>query len=326
MADAAVFLSIIIPVYNAEAYLPQCVDSVRAGMAHLSTELILVNDGSRDGSAALCDAYAREDARVQAIHQENGGASAARNAGIRAAQGQYIVFVDADDTVHSGAYAAFERSVADEGACDVAFLNAERIALNGVKRPYSHAYDKARIAGQSADLVLDYLTTLSHYPVSPCIKLLKRCFMLEHALFFREGMVCEDVDHTYRVLLAAKTFNCFDTPYYTVHVRENSVMTSPQNALKRFDATLWIIQHWSAQAQASPRRDVILAMLSAQYMYLCALYADLPSGERDKHKAAMQAVSWVMRHGRNPRIAIARLMHSALGLNLSSKIFQKAFI
>ena len=90
------FLSIIIPVYNVEKYLHQCVDSVLAQNLD-SFEIILVDDGSPDNAGKICDEYAEKDARVKVIHKENGGLSKARNTGIDAAEGEYIIFLDSDD-------------------------------------------------------------------------------------------------------------------------------------------------------------------------------------------------------------------------------------
>lgn len=89
-------LSVIVPVYNAAATLEKCAASV-LDQAPEAAELILVDDGSADDSPALCDRLAAEDCRVRVIHQKNGGASAARNAGLAAARGRYVQFVDADD-------------------------------------------------------------------------------------------------------------------------------------------------------------------------------------------------------------------------------------
>jgi glycosyltransferase involved in cell wall biosynthesis len=93
-----VFFSVVVPVYNVENYLAECVDSIlRQSFADF--ELILVDDGAKDGSGALCDADAQRDARVKVIHKENGGQSTARNAGVRAASGEYAVFLDSDDFI-----------------------------------------------------------------------------------------------------------------------------------------------------------------------------------------------------------------------------------
>lgn len=91
-------VSIIVPVYKAESYLAACVDSILSQSIG-DFELLLIDDGSPDGSGAMCDDYARQDARVRAVHKENGGVSSARNLGIAQAAGRYIVFIDSDDYV-----------------------------------------------------------------------------------------------------------------------------------------------------------------------------------------------------------------------------------
>lgn len=106
-------LSVIIPVYKVEPYLRECVDSVLAqSYSHL--EVILVDDGSPDGCPAMCDEYALRDSRVRVIHQTNQGLSAARNAGIDAAHGDYIAFVDSDDYISTTYFeAAMEQFLRD---------------------------------------------------------------------------------------------------------------------------------------------------------------------------------------------------------------------
>ena len=89
-------ISVIVPVYNRKETLERCVQSLR-GQTYPDLEIILVDDGSTDGSGALCNALAREDVRIRVIHKENGGVSSARNAGIEMAKGEYLMFTDSDD-------------------------------------------------------------------------------------------------------------------------------------------------------------------------------------------------------------------------------------
>ena len=96
-------LSIVIPVYNVERYLGECLDSVLA-QTFGDYEVIVVNDGSTDGSAALAEDFARRDPRFRLVHQENGGLSKARNTGIDVATGEYMAFLDSDDALPPDAY------------------------------------------------------------------------------------------------------------------------------------------------------------------------------------------------------------------------------
>lgn len=91
-------ISVIVPVYNSEKYLKNCIDSVFS-QTYQNWELVLVDDGSSDASGEICDYYSRSDKRVKVIHQNNAGVSAARNTGIETACGQYIMFIDSDDSI-----------------------------------------------------------------------------------------------------------------------------------------------------------------------------------------------------------------------------------
>ena len=104
-------ISCVMPVYNAEQYLSAAVESILS-QNYPYFELILVDDGSTDSSPALCGEFSRKDDRVKLLSRPNGGAAAARNAGLAAATGRYLTFVDADDILKPGAFAAIARAAA----------------------------------------------------------------------------------------------------------------------------------------------------------------------------------------------------------------------
>ena len=110
-------LSIIVPVYKVEAYLDECVRSI-VGQTYTDLELILVDDGSPDRSGEMCDAWAARDSRVRVIHKPNGGVCSARNAGLDAARGEYIAFVDSDDWLDPGMYETMLAQNCDIVLCD----------------------------------------------------------------------------------------------------------------------------------------------------------------------------------------------------------------
>ena len=108
-------LSIIVPVYKVEKYLPRCIDSILA-QTFGDFELILIDDGSPDGCGRICDEYARKDKRIVVIHQKNMGVSAARNAGLDIARGRYIGFVDSDDWIEPQMYEVMMDAIRENGA------------------------------------------------------------------------------------------------------------------------------------------------------------------------------------------------------------------
>lgn len=121
-------ISIVIPVYNAKSHLGQCVRSV-LDQTYSDLEAILVDDGSKDGSAEICDAFQRGDSRVKVIHKNNAGPGAARKDGVGAATGDYIGFVDADDYVDQSMYETLLR-VAGEGV-DIVQCGFRRVSITG---------------------------------------------------------------------------------------------------------------------------------------------------------------------------------------------------
>ena len=133
-------VSVIVPVYQVEAYLPRCLDSILA-QTYDDFELILVNDGTKDNSPAIMEAYAQRDSRIKLIHKKNGGLSSARNAGLDIARGRYIAFVDSDDYIEPTLLADTVLAAESTGADQVLFnycLEDEA----GVHRPYLHFDDE----------------------------------------------------------------------------------------------------------------------------------------------------------------------------------------
>ncbi len=131
-------ISVIVPVYKVEKYLNECIDSILA-QTFTDFEVILVDDGSPDGCPALCDAAAEKDSRVRVIHKANGGVSTARNAGLAAARGNWVGFVDSDDVIDKTylekLYCAAKQSGAEIAACNMLFMQEDGIPCRYQERP-----------------------------------------------------------------------------------------------------------------------------------------------------------------------------------------------
>ena len=108
-------ISVIVPVYNVDKYLSKCIDSIVA-QTYSNLEIILVDDGSKDTSGAICDEYEKKDSRIRVIHKENGGLSDARNCGIAAARGDYIGLIDSDDYIDEDMYSTLYKLLAENNA------------------------------------------------------------------------------------------------------------------------------------------------------------------------------------------------------------------
>lgn len=160
-------LSIIVPVYKVEPYLPKCIDSILA-QTFTDFELILIDDGSPDRCGEICDEYAKKDSRIVVIHQKNQGVSAARNAGLDAAQGEYIGFVDADDWLEPEMYKSLMDRLLETG-CDLVGCTY----YHDNTAPTQRAEDELRFPDSRA-LLFDLYTKPSKMSGSCCIKLFRR--------------------------------------------------------------------------------------------------------------------------------------------------------
>jgi glycosyltransferase involved in cell wall biosynthesis len=216
-------ISVIIPVYNAEKYLPDCMDSLMH-QGDLRIEIILVNDGSTDQSGAIADEYAKKDSRIRVIHQENGGASAARNTGLLVAKGEYIIFIDSDDWIKEGSLLALYREAGRHQA-DVVTGNIWLCHQDG-----SLDSTFKRISGELANITLPgkesfiRLVKTRFYLPMPFKYIYQREFLIKTQARFEEGIMHEDELWTPVVLYHAEKVLISDIEFYYYRQVEESVM------------------------------------------------------------------------------------------------------
>lgn len=210
-------LSVIVPVYNVEAYLPRCVDSILA-QTYSNLEVILVDDGAKDASGAICDAYAAKDPRVKVIHKENGGLSSARNAGLDIALGEYIAFVDSDDWIEPDAYRHLLEVMEKY---DVRLVCGGRYDVDGGTGEKTVGLCPAKEEPISGEELAGRIFLWDGCDSSACDKLYHRS-VLEN-FRYPEGKVCEDVPVTYKIVLAAEKAAMSDRPFYNYYHRPGSI-------------------------------------------------------------------------------------------------------
>ena len=217
-------ISVIIPVYKVEDYLDRCVQSVLA-QTYEDIEVILVDDGSPDGGGAKCDDYAARDSRVKVIHRENGGLSAARNTGLDAAAGEYILFVDGDDYIAPDMaeklLAALEDTGADMALCDIKCVDDGGTVVRELPPFEAGVFGPEEIYRRMTfdDWAMRYVTAWN--------RLYRRA--LFDGLRFEEGKLHEDEFLAHRLYdRCEKVAAVSDELYYYVQ-RGGSIMSAPKS-------------------------------------------------------------------------------------------------
>lgn len=214
--------SIIIPVYNVEAYLRDCLDSVLR-QSFSDWEAVCVNDGSKDGSAAILEEYAAKDSRFKVITQVNGGLSSARNAGLKSAKGDYVLFLDSDDWLEDNALEVLATKAGDEDL--VCFSGRRFFESEGKFHESDHLTEASYRSG------MDYynenaLQRRDFAFVCVVLRIYKRSFIEEKYLRFKEGIYHEDNLFTPIACYYAHGVKVIDDCLYNYRVRSESITTT----------------------------------------------------------------------------------------------------
>lgn len=218
-----VLVSIIIPVFNVRPYIAEAIESA-VKQTYRNLEIIVIDDGSTDGSGGICDSFAIEDQRIRVIHQDNRGLSAARNVGLNLSTGNVITFLDADDVYHpqyvETMLSAMAREEVDLVICKYQVHRAtEKMSFN----------DKVKATPVIEEGVynrIQSLNSLADGSINPMVwnKLYKR--ELWNGIRFPEGRVHEDIDTTYRILDECQKIYVVSDPLYLRRIRAGSIISS----------------------------------------------------------------------------------------------------
>lgn len=308
-------VSIVVPVYNAEKYLHECVDSILNQTLH-DIEVILVDDGSTDTSPTICDDYAVKDNRVKVIHKPNGRASSARNAGIRAATGEYIAFVDSDDWISPEMYETMVTTDADVCLCDYIRFQGE------TEFPFSQPniregfYTKEQIREEVyPHLVMDGV----EYPItiSNCVLAIKHTIITDNNLSYREDIhISEDAPFGSEVLYCADSFAYLKGQHY-YHYRMTEGSASKTYKPWWWDSSLRINEETEAFFGQCTDYDFTQQIKSNMFylaraeIYYILTNADLSVKEQN------EKVKAVMNH---PRVIRMMEGYDTTGLPLSFKM------
>ena len=293
-------ISVIIPIYNVESYLRQCVDSV-VNQTYQNLEIILVDDGSTDRSPQICEEYAKKDSRIKVTHKPNGGLSDARNAGIQIATGDYGIFLDSDDywTDSEAIQKLVTRQLTNQSQVlsfsyhkyDETTGRVEASSLAGQNMPRKYIIRRDQ---------LYHLFSNGLYISSACNKLIAMDLLKN--LPFENGRFSEDVEWTCRLLTRAKSFDYINHDFYCYRQRSGSIAHSiiDKNCSDLKDA---ILDCWKMIPQAASDVKSYVEMYTAyQLSTFIAVQSFTERFQRVTINEAAKASSVLAHHGKNRKI------------------------
>lgn len=233
-------ISIIVPVFNAEKYLDRCIKSIYA-QTFTNYEIILVNDGSKDNSLALCRKYSESDSRITVIDKENGGAGSARNKGIEIAKGEYLAFPDVDDWFEPNMYEELY-ALAKKSDYDIVFSGVNNYSqdlklLSTVKCPLVDF--KTQDECRKNIMTLFPTTTIFDVPWN---KLYKRELVVENCIHFTDLRRCQDAVFNLDVYKNAKSVISTEKAYYN-YINNDSAKVNKKFPKNYIDINIYYFYH-----------------------------------------------------------------------------------
>lgn len=278
-------VSIIIPVYNVKPYLQRCVQSV-LHQTYKDIEVIIVDDGSTDGSGELCDKIAGLDQRICVIHQKNQGLSGARNTGIRQAAGEYIAFIDSDDEwlLTDGLEKLIEKAYT---TTDLIVFRHVDIWKNNHKT-YLKEYDVDNISRlPDAQAVFSHLVLTQQFQMSACFLLVRRTLLLSNDIFFPIGFVSEDIYWSMHLWQHVRKVIVTNLYFYGYYHRGESLSTS--ESIRTYDSYDKIFTYWKKQClDGCVNARPIISYLANMWVNRGYVYYLLPKADKPKALAILK--------------------------------------
>ena len=275
-------ISIVIPVFNVEAYLHECLDSV-VNQTYTNLEIILVDDGSTDLSGAICDEYAIKDERIRVIHKSNKGQGHSRNLGMNAAHGEYLIFLDSDDYWELNLIQTLRR-IAKQDSVQVLAFSAESF-WEGVECPgngqnYDHQVQNGviRTGPESMRIALEH----HEYYTSPVLRFYYLPYLKKLGIRFDEGYIHEDESFSFLTYLFAERVECIGNRLYKRRFREGSTMTAKtqlKSAKGYADAVSTLLSYFQDRRLSKMERYLLGRYLNFLIGQINSLYDEtIPAG------------------------------------------------
>ncbi|WP_138493781.1 glycosyltransferase [Paenibacillus pinistramenti] len=286
-------VSVIVPVYNVESYLRKCLDSI-CGQTYSRLEIIVVNDGTRDGSQAIIDEYARNDKRIRPLMKANGGLSSARNAGMDAAEGDYLAFIDSDDWIAPDMIKQMVRTAEAENS-DVVVCNYDKVYADHTERMYlklrEEIIDVKKLG--IAEYMYRCLFTYEHGH-EVWNKLYRREVIERNGIRFEPNkeIFSEDLMFNLYVLCHAGRIAAVNQSFYYYLQREGSIMQIPNPEMgARYVTLVERFREYAARQGLEAQVEPVLPVLLYDLINACITQIYKSGGGSDRISEALRLTS-----------------------------------
>lgn len=308
------FISIIIPVYNVERYLKQCVDSI-LNQTYRNFEIILVDDGSSDNSSEICDGYKIIDDRVKVIHKENEGVSVARNIGLKFTSGEYIAFVDSDDYWNNANDLGEIVSDLKSSPDFILYRSAKYYQNDGELIMPKITYDKEKFDEYNKIEFFKYISENGLFPAATWDKIVKRDFLINNHIYFNNNLVSsEDIDWFFNILVNAKDIRFSNTVMYIYRQQRLESVTNNIEEKNVRDLFFTIVK-WTEKVSNNNDefKDVLFSFLAYEYSILIALLPNIKKEIKEELKIEVKKYSWLLEYNLNPKVKKVKIIYDILG-------------
>ena len=302
--------------------MDECYTSVNNQELVEEVEIILVDDGSTDGSGKICDKYA-SNKNTYVFHKENGGLSSARNYGLSKSKGEYITFVDSDDRINTQSLKDIIEHIRNIST-DLIFVNIDKFYKDGTMVDIGDNIEKTGLVGDKNECI-EHLHSRPKFPASACGKVFRKAFLDKNDISFpKDRRVAEDMGFMFRCMMLADTFDKIDVPfYYYRQNRENSITS--QISMKSFRGVGQFIvdsldMYSIDRIPNDTNAKLMFNFLAYEYSILLWQYGHLDKADKKEAYDFLKQFSFVMKWGRSRKSKVIRLLMKLFGIKFASTV------
>lgn len=311
-------ISIIVPVYNVEKYLRQCIESILS-QTYKNYEIVLIDDGSQDGSSVICDEYSMKFQNIKVSHIKNSGLSNARNVGIDMSKGEYLMFLDSDDYWDcSDGLENIVQSLNSNSDTDLLIFRYKKYyektsAYELSSRDLNESYNYKKY---SKNEIINYLLNENAFFASACNKVIRRKFIIENNLKFKVGATSEDIEWCARLMIRAKYLSINNSCFYVYRQRDDSI-THTMNVKNIICLKENILQCIDYSNEIQDKNNQFLNLyynyVSYQYMtfLVCCHFVKDKNIKNELYE--MKKYSYLLNYDKNKKVKVFKIINNIFG-------------